>query len=206
MKKHFVLYFILIIVSSCSKKLSIYKKHYSNGYHIDVVNNKKKNTTPTQSITKRIIDANKSEIIIQDTSIYKTIANKEAIEKTYPIAPKINNEQNLKVKASNDPIQINNTDEKESTSTSKVHIPVIIKSNENQKTTPFNGFMFDMSSNIWYTLGAIMAFIFTVLVIIFIISIFKALAFSLIFIYPILIFIGIIVLLTLSLLVIFNTN
>jgi hypothetical protein len=203
MKFKFILFFaITIIVTSCSKNISIYKKHFSSGYNI---NFDKRYSDVQHALTKKGVLRNESEIINQYTSSRKVNEFKKINEvRSFIHSKKINN-LTLKKASSIGIKKVLKSEEKVLTLKNNIHGVIIEKGEINQKK-PYNGCMIDLSSSFWYALRGLLSFIFTVLVIIFVISIFKSLATILVLIYPIILFIGMVALLALALFVILPSN
>jgi hypothetical protein len=203
MKYQFVLYFTItatILGTSCSEKINIYKKHFSSGYNINV--NKRASNTQ-HSLTKKGVYQHEFEIINQTTSSIKPNAFKEINEvQTFIHSKKIIN-LTLKKTSSNGIKEVLKSEEKVLPLKHNINQVIIQKGEINQKK-PYNGCVINLNSSFWYTIQGLLSLIFTVLVIILVISIFKSLAISLVLISPIILFTGMVTLIALALFVILS--
>jgi len=210
MKKQFILYFSLIIValaSSCSKNLSVHKRRYSDGYYVSISDKKKTNKISAENTTQKSqIKVENVDYSANETNFNKIVEPNEQIQNNYFSDVKLNKASKPKHQSVSNSLPSVKDNEKESNAENIFVIPQKTKRNKHQRTTPFNGFFFDQSSNALYTVAGILAFVFTTVLFIFIISGIGLLSFSFPFLFPLLIIIGIILLIGVGVLVAINAS
>ena len=210
MKNHIILYLGLIIVtlaSSCSKNLSVNKRRYSDGYYVSISDKKKtKEHDLETSFKKDEIKVVTQETITNSSYLYKISKEKDVSKEKNAVHAQLKPTPVLKSKSASNSLPLVKHQEKEFNTALNFVKPHKTKRTNHQSSLPFNGYFFDQGSNVWFAIGGIIAFIVTIVFFILVISAIGAITFSFPFIFPLLLIIGLIILLTVGVLVLLNAS
>jgi hypothetical protein len=198
----------VMLISSCAQKLSLHKKHYSDGYYVNFFKTKKSNSNQYINKSPKKIDETHTAQLEGNVELEEQYENESTSITNIPLKTNMKSELDFSHKSNTSELDIKSENKlnKKSNKIAKLLLPSQSRKYKKNQSGPFFGFLFEKSANLGYIIGAVISLIVTIAVLAFIFSFLELAAFGSIILLPIILVILLIALLAVIAVVIFNTD